>query len=50
VPCVMRWPGVIKPGQVINGQASLQDFIPTFAAAPNIDQGMRRELSQGTKF
>jgi len=33
VPCVMRWPGVIKPGQVINGQASLQDFIPTFAAA-----------------
>jgi arylsulfatase len=33
VPCVMRWPGVIKPGQVINDIASLQDFIPTFAAA-----------------
>jgi arylsulfatase len=32
VPCVMRWPGVIKPGQVINEQGSLQDFIPTFAA------------------
>ena len=29
----MRWPGVIKPGQVINEIASLQDFIPTFAAA-----------------
>jgi arylsulfatase len=33
VPCVMRWPGVIKPGQVINEICSLTDFIPTFAAA-----------------
>jgi arylsulfatase len=33
IPCVMRWPGVIKPGQVINDICSLQDFIPTFAAA-----------------
>src|SRR6202012_2463097 len=33
VPCVMRWPGVIEPGQVSNEIASLQDFIPTFAAA-----------------
>jgi arylsulfatase len=32
-PCVMRWPGVIKPGQVSNEMASLTDFIPTFAAA-----------------
>ena len=33
VPCVMRWPGVIEPGRVINDICSLQDFIPTFAAA-----------------
>jgi arylsulfatase len=33
VPCVMRWPGVIEPGRVINDIVSLQDFIPTFAAA-----------------
>lgn len=33
IPCVMRWPGVIAPGQVFNEIASLQDFIPTFAAA-----------------
>ena len=33
VPCVMRWPGLIEPGRVINDIASLQDFIPTFAAA-----------------
>jgi arylsulfatase A-like enzyme len=33
VPCVMRWPGVIESGRVINDICSLQDFIPTFAAA-----------------
>ncbi len=33
VACVMRWPGVIEPGRVINDIYSLQDFIPTFAAA-----------------
>ena len=29
----MRWPGVIKQGEVINEIASLTDFLPTFAAA-----------------
>ena len=33
VPCVLRWPGVVESGRVINDIASLQDFIPTFAAA-----------------
>jgi arylsulfatase len=33
VPCVVRWPGVIQPGRAINDICSLQDFIPTFAAA-----------------
>ncbi|MDQ8699682.1 arylsulfatase [Hyphomicrobium sp. LHD-15] len=33
VPCVVRWPGVIEPGRVVNDVCSLQDFIPTFAAA-----------------
>jgi arylsulfatase len=33
VPFVMRWPGVVKPGQVINDICSLQDMIPTFVAA-----------------
>jgi arylsulfatase A-like enzyme len=45
VPCVMRWPGVIKAGQVINGQGSLQDFIPTFAAAagePNLVEKVKK--------
>lgn len=33
VPCMIRWPGVIKPGQRINGICAHEDFIPTFAAA-----------------
>ncbi len=33
VPCVVRWPGVIEPDRIINDICSLQDFIPTFAAA-----------------
>jgi arylsulfatase len=33
VPFVMKWPGVIEPGRVINDICSLQDMIPTFAAA-----------------
>jgi len=33
VPCVIRWPGVIKPGTVVNDICAHEDFIPTFAAA-----------------
>jgi arylsulfatase A-like enzyme len=33
VPCVMRWPGVIKPGTEINEITSHEDFVPTFVAA-----------------
>jgi arylsulfatase len=33
VPCVVRWPGVIKPGTVINDIFSHQDWLPTFLAA-----------------
>jgi arylsulfatase A-like enzyme len=32
-PCVIRWPGVIEPGQVINDICSHEDFLPTLAAA-----------------
>ena len=49
VPMVMRWPGQVKPNQVINGVMSLMDFFPTFAAAagnPNITE----ELLKGKKL
>ena len=34
VPCAMRWPGVIKPGAVINAMGSLTDFLPTLPLPP----------------
>ncbi|MBV9685907.1 MAG: arylsulfatase [Alphaproteobacteria bacterium] len=52
VPCVVRWPGVIKPGQVINEQGSLQDFIPTFAAAagePDLVEKVKKGYAIGDK-
>jgi arylsulfatase len=33
VPMLIRWPGVIEPGQIINDMAAHEDLIPTFAAA-----------------
>ena len=33
VPTLIRWPGVIKPGTVINDMCAHEDLIPTFAAA-----------------
>jgi arylsulfatase A-like enzyme len=33
VPCLIRWPGVVKPGIIINDMCAHQDFMPTFAAA-----------------
>lgn len=44
VPCVMRWPGVIKPGTEINHITSHEDFVPTLAAAagePNVVEKLR---------
>jgi len=33
VPCVVRWPGTIKPGSVSNGIVHHMDWLPTFLAA-----------------
>ena len=49
VPCVMRWPGVIEPGRVINDIGSLQDFIPTFAAA-NGEADLVEKVKKGYKI
>jgi arylsulfatase A-like enzyme len=52
VPCVMRWPGVIEPGRVINDICSLQDFIPTFAAAsgePDLVEKVKKGYKMGDK-
>ena len=52
VPFVMRWPGVIKPGRVINDICSLQDMIPTFAAAagePDLVEKVKKGYKIGGK-
>lgn len=49
VPCLVRWPGKIKPGTVENGIFSGLDWFPTLMAAagePNITE----KLKQGVKL
>ena len=36
VPCVVRWPGVIKPGTIYNNIMSHEDWMPTFMAAAGV--------------
>ena len=49
VPCVIRWPGVIEPGRIVNDICSLQDFIPTFAAA-NGEPDLVEKVKKGYKI
>lgn len=46
VPCAIRWPGVIKPGTVVNDICAHEDFIPTFAAAAG-DTELAAKLKKG---
>ncbi len=45
VPMVVRWPGVVKPGTVINAIMSHEDWTPTFLAAagePDIKEKLKK--------
>jgi arylsulfatase len=46
VPCVIRWPGVIKAGTIVNDMCAHEDFIPTFAAAAG-EPGLVEKLKGG---
>ena len=48
VPCAIRWPGVIKPGTVINEIAAHEDMLPTLLAAAG-DTTVREDLLKGRK-
>jgi arylsulfatase len=48
VPCVIRWPGVIKPGTVINDVGSHEDMLPTLLAATG-DTTVIADLKVGRK-
>jgi len=52
VPCMIRWPGVIKPGTVSNDIFSHQDMLPTLAAAagePDIVAKLKQGYTAGKK-
>jgi arylsulfatase len=46
VPCLIRWPGVIKPGTIVNEVCAHEDFIPTLAAASG-ETGLADKLKSG---
>jgi arylsulfatase len=52
VPCVIRWPGVIKPGTVINEITSAEDWLPTLLAAagvPDVKEKLLKGYQAGSK-
>ena len=52
VPALIRWPGVVKPGTVINDIFSHQDWLPTLLAAagePDINAKLKQGYRAGNK-
>ena len=49
VPQLVRWPGKIKPGTIINDMFAHQDWLPTLLAAANggKDTGIQAKLKKG---
>jgi arylsulfatase len=47
VPAVIRWPGKVKPGQVINEVMSGLDWFPTFVAAAGYEGDIAADLKKG---
>jgi arylsulfatase A-like enzyme len=50
VPAVIRWPGHVKPNQVINGVMSGLDWFPTFVAAAGYKGDIAADLMKGEKL
>jgi arylsulfatase len=48
VPCLLRWPGVVKPGTEINDIMSHEDWLPTFMAAAGVPD-IKEKLLRGYK-
>jgi arylsulfatase len=47
VPCFARWPGVIKPGTIVDGLFSAEDWLPTLVAAAGGDPDIKGKLRSG---
>jgi arylsulfatase len=48
VPCLLRWPGLVKPGTEINDVMSHEDWLPTFMAAAG-EPEIKDKLLKGYK-
>ena len=48
VPAAIRWPGVVKPGTVLNDVFSHEDMLPTLLAAAG-DPSVKEKLLKGMK-
>ena len=46
VPCIIRWPGVLKPGTVINEVGAHEDMMPTLVAAAG-EPDVKEKLLKG---
>jgi len=52
VPGIVRWPGVIKPGTIVNDIMSNEDWLPTFVAAagdPDVKEKLKKGMKAGDK-
>jgi len=49
VPCIVRWPGKVKPGTIQNGMMSGLDWFPTMLAAAG-DADISNKLLKGAKL
>jgi len=49
VPTLIKWPGVIKPGTVINDICAHEDMLPTLLAAAG-DKTVKEDLLKGRKI
>ena len=53
VPMLVRWPGVIKPGTIINDIFSQEDWLPTLLAAAGepdiVEQGARQATAPAAR-
>ena len=48
VPTIIRWPGVIKPGTIINDICAHEDMVPTLMAGVG-DSTVKKDLLKGRK-
>ncbi|ESU26370.1 arylsulfatase [Flavobacterium limnosediminis JC2902] len=51
-PCLIRWPGVIKPGTIVNDMCAHEDLLPTFLAAagdPDVVEKTMKGMKVGNK-